>query len=213
MQCPYLENTDDPGQRWAGESERHRAAAPTPAAVSPAHLKRPRSAGGRGTGAGGGGSAGEGYFPLPEAGPYSPPKDAPAGRRQKRNVLWAGTEPSRCQASAVGPLPRGCSQTRDAETRGDALCKHQCGQVRGGAARARAGRLPAAPAVPAARAAQPAQKPQSARLAGGWRATRVAGVTVAGRAGGLRAAGKCPETNGAYLLGGNSILEPFPAWA
>lgn len=94
-----MENADNSGQGWAGWSDPQSATAPTPASVSPAHLKRSSSA--------------WVYFPLPTGGTYSPRKGGPAGRRQKRSVLQAGTEPSRrsgvgcgSPASWVRPNPR-----------------------------------------------------------------------------------------------------------
>lgn len=95
-----MKNTDNSGQGWAGWSEPQSATAPTPASVSPAHPNRSSSA--------------WVYFPLPSAGgAYSPHEGGPAGRRQKRSVLQAGTEPSRrsgfgcgSPASWVPPNPR-----------------------------------------------------------------------------------------------------------
>lgn len=88
-----MKNTDNSGQGWAGWSEPQSATAPTPASISPAPPNRSSSA--------------WVSFPLPSAGgAYSPREGGPAGRRQKRSVLQAGTDRSRRSGVGCGsPAP------------------------------------------------------------------------------------------------------------
>lgn len=110
------------------------------------------------------------------------------------------------QASAAGPPPRGCSQTRDPERLGDALGKHHRGQVRV-APRAPAMRLQAAPAVPAARTARLGRETPG-RSAAGRRVGNSRRGRGAGRAGGRRCSQGMPRNDRCVFVG-----RKFDPWA
>lgn len=173
-----MKNTGNSGQGWAGWSEPQSATAPTPASISPAPPNRSSSA--------------WVSFPLLSAGgAYSPREGGPAGRRQKRSVLQAGTDRSRRSGVGCGsPAPWVPPNPRRAGMHVANPAAGRCGVAR---------RL---------RTRRPRRLPQSRLPGGGW-GTRVAGVAAAGP-GARAAASECLATNGTYLLGGNSIVEPFP---